>query len=68
MSALIWILLGIVYVGCRVYFGMATFRNGHYVLLACKSPGFVTALCRRGRRPVSLVLGDRLVISGPERG
>ena len=28
---------------------------------------FVTALCRRGPRRPSLVLGDRLVISGPER-
>ena len=24
------ILLGIVYVACWIYFGLATFRNGHY--------------------------------------
>ena len=26
----LWILLGIVYVACWVYFGLATFRKGHY--------------------------------------
>ena len=26
----LWILLGIVYVACWVYFGLGTFRNGHY--------------------------------------
>ena len=26
----LWILLGIVYIACWVYFGLATFRNGHY--------------------------------------
>ena len=26
----LWILLGIVYVACWVYFGLATFRRGHY--------------------------------------
>jgi hypothetical protein len=30
MSAFIWILLGIVYVACWIYFGMTTFRKGHY--------------------------------------
>jgi hypothetical protein len=30
MSAVIWILLAIVYVACWIYFGMATFRKGHY--------------------------------------
>jgi hypothetical protein len=29
---LIWILLAIAYVMCWIYFGMATFRNGHYAL------------------------------------
>ena len=28
----LWILLGIVYVACWVYFGLATFRNGHFWL------------------------------------
>lgn len=26
----LWILLGIVYIACWVYFGLGTFRNGHY--------------------------------------
>ena len=26
----LWILLGIIYVACWVYFGLATFRKGHY--------------------------------------
>ena len=26
----LWILLGIVYIACWMYFGLATFRNGHY--------------------------------------
>ena len=26
----LWILLAIVYVACWVYFGLATFRKGHY--------------------------------------
>ena len=26
----LWILLGIVYVACWIYFGLATFRKGHY--------------------------------------
>ena len=30
MSAFIWILLGIVYVACRIYFGVTTLRQGHY--------------------------------------
>jgi hypothetical protein len=32
MSIVIWILLAIVYVTCWIYFGMATFRKGHYVM------------------------------------
>ena len=28
----LWILLAIVYVACWVYFGLATFRKGHYWL------------------------------------
>ena len=28
----LWILLGIVYVACWVYLGLATFREGHYWL------------------------------------
>ena len=28
----LWILLGILYVACWVYFGLATFRKGHYWL------------------------------------
>ena len=27
---ILWILLGIVYIACWIYFGLATFRNGHY--------------------------------------
>jgi hypothetical protein len=30
---LIWILLAIAYIACWIFFGMATFRNGHYWLL-----------------------------------
>ena len=30
---LLWILLAVVYVACWVYFGLATFRQGHYWLL-----------------------------------
>ncbi len=26
----LWILLGIVYVACWVFFGLSTFRKGHY--------------------------------------
>ena len=26
----LWILLAIIYVACWIYFGMATFRKGHY--------------------------------------
>ncbi len=26
----LWILLGIVYVACWIYFGLSTFRKGHY--------------------------------------
>lgn len=26
----LWILLGVVYVACWIYFGLATFRKGHY--------------------------------------
>jgi hypothetical protein len=26
----LWILLGIVYVACWIYFGVMTFRKGHY--------------------------------------
>ena len=29
----LWILLAVVYVACWVYFGLATFRQGHYWLL-----------------------------------
>jgi hypothetical protein len=32
MSTFIWILLGIVYVMCWIFFGMATLRKGHYVM------------------------------------
>jgi ABC-type multidrug transport system permease subunit len=28
----LWILLGIVYVACWIYFGLATLRKGHYWL------------------------------------
>jgi ABC-type multidrug transport system permease subunit len=27
---ILWILLGIVYIACWIYFGLATFRKGHY--------------------------------------
>jgi len=27
---ILWILLGILYVACWLYFGMTTFRKGHY--------------------------------------
>lgn len=30
--AFLWILLAVVYVACWVYFGLATFRRGHYWL------------------------------------
>ena len=26
----LWILAGIVYIACWIYFGLATFRKGHY--------------------------------------
>jgi ABC-type multidrug transport system permease subunit len=26
----VWIVLGILYVACWIYFGLATFRKGHY--------------------------------------
>ena len=26
----LWIVLGVVYIACWVYFGLATFRKGHY--------------------------------------
>jgi ABC-type multidrug transport system permease subunit len=26
----LWILLGVVYVACWIYFGLATFHKGHY--------------------------------------
>ena len=26
----LWILLGIIYVACWIYFGLSTFRKGHY--------------------------------------
>ena len=26
----LWIVLGVVYIACWVYFGLATFRRGHY--------------------------------------
>ena len=29
----LWILLGILYIACWIYFGMATFRKGHYCAL-----------------------------------
>jgi ABC-type multidrug transport system permease subunit len=29
---ILWILLGIVYIACWIYFGLATFRKGHYWL------------------------------------
>ena len=32
MSAIVWILLAAAYVACWLYFGMATFRKGHYVM------------------------------------
>ena len=32
MSAFIWILLGIVYVACWVFLGLATLRKGHYAM------------------------------------
>ena len=32
MSAFIWILLGVVYLACWIYFGLSTFRKGHFVL------------------------------------
>jgi ABC-type multidrug transport system permease subunit len=28
----IWILLGVVYLMCWIFFGMSTFRKGHYLL------------------------------------
>jgi ABC-type multidrug transport system permease subunit len=28
----LWILLGILYVACWIYFGLATFKKGHYWL------------------------------------
>ena len=30
MMTFLWILLGILYVACWVYFGLSTFRKGHY--------------------------------------
>jgi ABC-type multidrug transport system permease subunit len=30
LMTFLWILLAIVYVACWVYFGLATFRKGHY--------------------------------------
>ena len=27
---LLWILFGIIYVACWIYFGLSTFRKGHY--------------------------------------
>jgi len=27
----LWILLAIVYVACWIYFGLSTFRKGHYL-------------------------------------
>ncbi|MGO9822257.1 MAG: hypothetical protein ACLPTJ_16630 [Solirubrobacteraceae bacterium] len=27
---ILWILLGIVYIACWIYFGLSTFRKGHY--------------------------------------
>ena len=27
---ILWILLGIVYIACWIYFGLATFRKSHY--------------------------------------
>ena len=27
---ILWIILGILYVACWIYFGLATFRKGHY--------------------------------------
>ncbi len=32
LVTLLWILLAIVYVACWVYFGLATFRKGHFWL------------------------------------
>jgi hypothetical protein len=32
MSALLWIVLAIVYVACWLYFGMTTFRKGHFIM------------------------------------
>jgi ABC-type multidrug transport system permease subunit len=32
LMTFLWILLAIVYVGCWIYFGLATFRKGHYWL------------------------------------
>ena len=26
----LWIILGVLYVACWIYFGMSTFRKGHY--------------------------------------
>ena len=28
----LWIILGVVYVACWIYFGLSTFRKGHYWL------------------------------------
>jgi ABC-type multidrug transport system permease subunit len=28
----LWILLGIVYIACWIYFGLATLRKGHYLM------------------------------------
>ena len=28
----LWVLLGILYVACWIFLGLATFRNGHYLL------------------------------------
>jgi hypothetical protein len=28
----LWVLLGVLYVACWIFLGLATFRKGHYVL------------------------------------
>lgn len=28
----LWILLGILYIACLIFLGLATFRKGHYIL------------------------------------
>ena len=45
--AFLWILLAIVYVACWVYFGLVTFRKGHYWMFWI---GFLSRSCGSSER------------------